>query len=219
MNPLQPDFFMTRICPQSAVWARFYESLKVYAEAHPCQPPEPPFPLIFGGWFYSNDVTKKERWDGTVDWAQRNGCGHLLNTIPDDQFYEVESPTSYTVGPMGGPMYRMWDCQPRVKPPASQLENCMDTLKRNWSAVAGEELFRVTAPREFTGKRARRLLVAADYTAVPPWGTWTGLAYHETSRRTFTRFRTAVNAAITPHEVDHIDFVPAQPPIAAAPSA
>lgn len=39
----------------------------------------------------------------------------------------------------------------------------------------------------------------------PPWGSWLSLA-RGGSRRAFTRFRAAVNAAIKPHEVDHIDF-------------
>jgi hypothetical protein len=59
----------------------------------------------------------------------------------------------------------------------------------------------------FTGKKARRLLVQAEGTATPPWGGWSYRSPDEAKRRTFTRFRSAVNKAIGPHEVDHIEFI------------
>jgi hypothetical protein len=80
----------------------------------------------------------------------------------------------------------------------------------------------VTRPVAFTGKKARRLLVQAEGEAIPPWGGWFDRSTEEAKRRTFTRFRSAVNKAIAPHEVDHIDFVTdeeqarASPPITSA---
>ena len=37
--------------------------------------------------------------------------------------------------------------------------------------------------------------------------TYTYLSSVESERRTFTQFRASVNKAISPHEVDHIDFI------------
>ena len=53
-------------------------------------------------------VEKIRRWEETVAWATSNGCADLTEVLNED-FYYVDEPTSYTVGPMGGPMYRAWD--------------------------------------------------------------------------------------------------------------
>ena len=34
---------------------------------------------------------------------------NLVAEIPEQDFYFVDIPTCYPVGPMGGPMYRPWD--------------------------------------------------------------------------------------------------------------
>ena len=39
-----------------------------------------------------------------------------------------------------------------------------------------------------------------------PWGTWTASASKD-AKRSFTRLRASINAAISPVEVDHIDFI------------
>jgi hypothetical protein len=38
-------------------------------------------------------------------------------------------------------------------------------------------------------------------------GGWSNRSPDEAKRRTFTHFRSAVNKAINPHEVDHIEFI------------
>jgi hypothetical protein len=131
----------------------------------------------------------------------------LVNTIPDDAFYFVDEPATYTVGPMGGPMYRPWDFKSKDRPSPQVLENCMDALMSQWSEIAGKELSGITRPLAFTGNKARRLLVRADNESRPPWGGWAHLSQVESERRTFTKFRASVNKAISPHEVDHIDFI------------
>ena len=88
-----------------------------------------------------------------------------------------------------------------------------ETLKSKWAEVVGPELAHITRPLAFTGEKARRLLVFADGSASPPWGGWTYLSSIESERHTFTRFRTAVNDTIAPHEVDHIDFTTDAEPI------
>ena len=81
-------------------WHEAFERLANYAQSHPCIPPSPPKPLILAGWAYSNDVEKMQRWEETVAWAEKNGCSDLVCCIPDQDFYFVEKPTSYTIGPL-----------------------------------------------------------------------------------------------------------------------
>ena len=70
---------------------------------------------------------------------------------------------------------------------------------------------RITRPVAFTGKKARRLLIHADATALPPWGNWAQRGDDEEQRRAFTRLRSTINRAIAPHEVDHIEFLAQMP--------
>jgi hypothetical protein len=58
----------------------------------------------------------------------------------------------------------------------------------------------------FSGRKGRRLVVYADPDIQPAWGNWFRLSNVESERRAFTRFRTAINKAIAPHEIDHVDF-------------
>jgi len=76
-----------------------------------------------------------------------------------------------------------------------------------WTEIAGPGLGAVTRPLAFTGKKARRLVICVEDTAIAPWGGWTCLSSDESKRRSFTQFRRAVNDAIAPHEVDHIEFI------------
>ncbi|MBI2864183.1 MAG: DUF721 domain-containing protein [Chloroflexi bacterium] len=198
---------MKRICPNPIPWNDAFKRLSDFAKAHPCTPELPPTPLILAGWAYSNDVGKLRRWEETVAWAENNGCAELISDIPDQDLYFVENPTSYAIGPAGGPMYRAWDFEPKSRPLPEQLSMYTDTLRSQWADIVGQELARVTRPIAFTGAKARRLLVQADSAAAPPWGGWSFLSAQESERRTFTRFRAAVNEAIDPHEVDHIDFI------------
>ena len=128
-------------------------------------------------------------------------------SISDQDFYQADKPSDYQIGPLGGPCYRPWNFKSKMRPPSEDILKCFDYLAAHWIDIAGSSLAKVTRPQAFTGNKARRLLVLADGTAVPPWGAWTYLSPDEEERRTFTRFRSAVNKAIAPHEVDHIEFV------------
>jgi len=197
---------MKRICPNPMTWMEIFDRLTNYAQSHPCTPPSPPKLLILSGWSYTNDVEKMQRWKETVEWAARNGCTEMVSGIPDRDFYLVEKPTSYMIGPMGGPMYRAWDFEAKNRPTSGQIKKHMDILLSQWSEIVGNEIASITRPIAFTGRKARRLLVLADATINPPWGRWRHLSTQESKRRIFTRFRAAINQAIAPHEIDHIDF-------------
>lgn len=119
---------MERICPNPMPWHEVYERLTKYAQLHPFAPPSPPKPLILAGWAYSNDVEKMQRWQETVAWAAKNGCTNLVSGIPDSDFYFVEEPTSYEVGPLGGLMYRPWDFEEKSPLSSEKIAQLIDTL-------------------------------------------------------------------------------------------
>ena len=202
---------MTRICPNPMPWKDVHERLTAYARVHPCVPPSPPVPLILAGWAYSNDTDKMRRWEETIAWARDNGCVDLVD-VSESDFYCVDKPTSYTVGPCGGPMYRPWDFEAKGRPEPDELLGYLMALTSRWQYIVGLRLARETWPLTFSGAKARRLLVHADASVRPPWGGWSHRSAVASERRTFTRFRAAINKAIAPHEVDHIDFTTGWPP-------
>ncbi len=197
---------MVRICPNPKPWNDVYDRLTTYAQTHDCMPPSPPVPMSLTGWVYSNDTEKMRRWEQTVEWATRNGCPELVEVTIED-FYSVDVPTSDAVGPGGDPRFRLWNYTEKTRPSTDQLAHYLEDLKSRWEDIVGPELSRITRPLAFKGAKARRLLVLADDTVSPPWGGWTHLSTVDSERRTFTRFREAINKAIAPHEVDHIDFI------------
>jgi Dna[CI] antecedent, DciA len=136
-----------------------------------------------------------------------NGCADIIRDIPDEEFYYVDESTNYPIGPLGGPSYRPWDFQRKERPSSTELGKHLETLLTHWADIAGPELARLTRPIAFAGKKARRLMIdVADEPARPPWGAWSHRSAIELERRTFTRFRAAINKVIAPHEVDHVDF-------------
>lgn len=196
---------MIRVCPIPSSWNDTYSQLVEFAEARRLL--LPPVPLFLGGWWFSNDIDKKKRWDDTVEWANRNGCSELVNSISDENFYHVEIMTTYQIGPNGGPLYGEWNCDKKLRPSAEDLNLLIIKLKQNWEQIAGDELAKFTAPAQFTGLKARRLIVVVIDHAVPTWGSWTSLSQDRLKRYTFTKFRKSVNDSLAPHEVDHIDFI------------
>ena len=202
---------MKSICPNPMPWHEVYKRLTCFAATYNCVPSEPPKPLILNGWVYSNDIEKRNRWNKTVQWAKNNGCIELVDSIQDKDFYFVEEPSTYQIGPRGGPMYRPWDFETKKRPSPEALEEYMQTLLTRWPEIVGKELSVMTRPIAFTGNKARRLLAKADAASKPPWGGWAFLSKVESERRTFTKFRTSINRIISPHEVDHIDFITDNP--------
>ena len=199
---------MHRVCPKPLVWSKVFLDLEGFAQFHPCTPGSPPKPLILGGWTYSNDAEKLARWQDTVSWASRNGCAPVVEAVSDADFYYVEALTTYTVGPTGGPMYLPWSFTPKPKVSDADRHSLLERLRQNWEKVASPELASATCPIALTGAKARRLLVHVAPGSSAPWGNWSSLSHRAELRRSFTRFRASVNAALSPHHVDHIDFAP-----------
>lgn len=196
-----------RICPNLYAWQRVFEQLKAHANSHRCVPRTPPTSLILAGWAYSNDKEKMQRWEKTLEWANMNDCAYIVSEINDTDFYFVENPTEYEIGPLGGPTYLPWSFETKTRPPDDVLDHHLRNLGSHWQETVGEELGRLTRPEKFTGRKARCLLVRADALVRPPWGEWNRLSAPGTpERRNFTHFRAAINRAISPHEIDHVDF-------------
>lgn len=198
---------MIDICPRPSDWANVHQKLERIARFRKCTPPNPPKPLILSGWHYSNDIQKRDRWQQTVDWAKKNNCSELIANIPSDNFYRVEIPTDFQVGPLGGPMFRPWDFTSKAKPSNDALKKAMETLSDHWPHIAGLYLAKLTRPQSIRGPKGRRLIVEVTSLGDAPWGTWSTLSSERQKRQAFTEFRRSVNQAIAPHEVDHIDFV------------
>lgn len=196
---------MIDICPRPDAWAAIHQRLLCAVRETPEIPP-PPSPLILAGWGYGNDVEKRDRWTATVEWAKQHGFGALVSALPPGSMYSVENPSSYQVGPIGGPMHLPWRSYPSPKVARMDREAAVAGLRTNWVDIVGGELGLITEPLSLTGAKGRRLLVRVKSQVRPPWGTWTTLE-EDDRRREFTRFRAAVNVAIVPLQVDHVDFL------------
>lgn len=192
---------MVDICPLPLAWHRVYQALTLFADRHGASPP--PAPLILGGWVWSSDSDKLERWQQMIRWAEANGCSDLLAGVAPHEMHRAPYLSSYRLGDE----QEHWNRMPRTKFPQEQVAAWLDDLRARWADVAGSELAAVTSPLGFTGTKARRLLVWADPAATAPWGTWTSLDPKADKRQVFTRLRAAVNALLDPHAVDQIDFV------------
>lgn len=186
-------------CPRPTAWAQVHrELLRVWRAQGGNADDKPPVPLILAGWAFSSPLEKHIRWLGTVEWAAAHGCEHITASVaPTDLMAWGE------VGPgWSPPSYARH--APKPRPTEEAVAAALRTLEERWSEIAGPGLAAITRPREFSGRKCRRLVVLADGAGKPAWGSW---HYLERSRRHhFSEFRRRVNAAIHPLEVDHIDF-------------
>ena len=159
-------------------------------------------PLILSGWHYSSDRDKQLRWEQTIEWAERHECRHLIPQLRDDECYFTEHLSTSNPEQHYGPQIH----PPAERPAEPELLAAMDRLRATWPSVAGSELAEVCSPVEFSGHKARRLVVAVTSDARPPWGDWT---YFPSGgdRRSFTDFRRRINDTIAPIHVDHVDFI------------
>ena len=157
------------------------------------------------------DASKHCRLSKQLFWAHDNACLDealaYLNGIPADE-WSVGSPGQWhqEFYPSSS-RHLPWSFESKDRVEAEAAANAIEALRVRWPEIAGAEISNATKPLWFTGAKRRRLVVEARFDLTPPWGTWTTLDIGE-NRRSFTRLRTAINAAIKPLEVDHIDFVP-----------
>lgn len=195
---------MIEICPFPPEWADLHQRLVRHARRHSL--PEPPMPLILSGWNYSNDRDKAERWERMKHWAVEHGLAELIEEVPEDRMYRVRTPSTYQIGPLGGPLKLSWDFESKPTISKASRTDLVARLQLSWDDVAGSELCKITWPIALTGNKGRRLLVRAARASAPPWGDWAFRFDDQSRRQTFTRFRRAINQSIAPHKVDHVDF-------------
>ncbi len=131
------------------------------------------------------------------------------DTMSDDEFRKVWYLWRASRG-IEPPYSEYAHTTPRPRPTDAEAAAALAQLVDAWPAIAGASLAAQCTPVALTGRKLRRLLVAADYTTAPPWGAWDRLGPLP-ARATFTALRHAVNAVLAPHGVDHIDFVPQSP--------
>jgi len=189
------------VCPMPDTWNEIFQALLTAWKMDPKGKGPPPTPLILGGWNFSGDYEKKAVWQNTINWAEEIGLAHLIPVITKDQSYCVHKMEDY-LWPSD-----TWNYDPRDKPNEEEVNTALEELKANWQNAVGEELARITKPFRFTGKKRRRLLVFAEFSVKPPWGTWTKINTEHRGKE-FLQFRKNINKIIAPLEVDHIDFIP-----------
>src|SRR5664280_566438 len=131
---------MQTICPLPDKWNRIYEALMRAWDSGGRIGDPPPVPLILNGWVFSNDIQKKERWQATLAWAEERSLQHAIPALSDADFHRVNEPTSYVVGPTGGPLYLDWNFVPRARPSPEQAAAALERLRSSWRAVAGPSL-------------------------------------------------------------------------------
>ena len=169
--------------------------------------PRPPIPLILAGAAFSSAAAIRHRWYDLVTWANTHGFSMTLAShLPPPPDIDVAEEIAGVSADGNGwwPVYGEQMHVPKIKPSKQAVAAALTLLKERWPQIAGPELSSVTRPSRFRGRKARRLLVSADPSAFPPWGTWYS-AY--SNPRLFTSFRLAVNQAIVPLEVDDVSFV------------
>ena len=208
-----------RVCPHPPVWSKVGKKLLRVSGATRFQSSDaPPTPLVLSGWWYTNDLAKKSRWEATVRWATERGLDHIIGELGPEDFYCTSELSTYEISPLGGPMYRRWDSTEKQRPSDEDICAALQLLRIDWQAIVGSRLGEICKPVEFTGAKARRLIVEFDPQTTPPWGSWNQSSPHKEERRTFTAFRHAINAAISPLEVDHVEFDQRVPSTTGGPS-
>jgi hypothetical protein len=196
---------MIRICPLPMLWAKIHRELSRIASKNP-DIPLPPVPLILAGWNFSDDFEKKERWGNTVEWAAKWGGQDLISTLKEGDYYCVAQLTRPAF------LDYQWGetSPPAIRPADDALNKLIEKLSFHWTEIAGVDSG-FTKPLNFTGAKARSLIVEFDTDELPSWGTWGNEpgGYHDqnfTHKDSFTALRKKINDAIQPHKIDHVVF-------------
>lgn len=190
---------MVFVCPQPLRWNEIYSDLLAYYKFNLQKiTEEPPILLNLSGWHFSDDFEKKRRWEDMVAWANKYDCSNLIQ-LEENEKYLVTELSSWVP-------YANWDLSTKNRPTPRNIEIYSSLIKRGWSTFLDSKFSEHTYPNRFTGKKLRRLEVVYSVGYTPPWGSWTNhLANGKPSK--FTELRRKINDLISPHAVDHIDFV------------
>lgn len=189
------------ISAQPNKWHEIHQKLIKFWEVELGKKTIPPPPaLVLSGWTMSNDIDKEQQWKKTIDWAESSKCQDLIQLTEDDKYY-VEDLSSWR--PFE---HSNWDETVKSRPSTEEIQSYFECIQNKWATILNDEFSQNTIPVGFTGKKLRRLLVKYNEGYIPPWGSWSNhLANGAPSK--FTELRKKVNELITPHMVDHIDFL------------
>lgn len=193
--------------PLPADWARIHgllsqERNRVAGRAIP----EPPVPLILAGAAFSSAAEIRARWSALLDWVHLYGFEQfLLASLPPPPTYDVASAIAGVSDDGQGwwPEFGQQEHEPQPSHPESEVREALVRLRSSWSTVVGQELATSTRPLRIRGRKSRHLIIAADPSARPSWGSWTSRTENPAA---FAAFRRALNAALAPIHVDHVTF-------------
>ena len=193
--------------PMPADWARVHARLaEDRIRLGDTSVPEPPVPLILAGAAFSTATEIQARWRALLDWAHAHGLEEALlsnlGPLPDCDVARSIAGVSDS-GQGWWPQYGEQNHSPRARPTAETVHDAFAMLASSWTSIVGLDFAASTRPLRLTGKKFRHLVVAADPSARPSWGSWN--SRHQ-NPRVFTAFRKAINDSLTPLEVDHVSF-------------
>jgi len=198
---------ITTPVPLPADWEKIHSKLTQFmAYRNDSTTPKPPVPLILAGAAFSSAADIKQRWVEFIVWAHTYGFAAEMEAIlPPSPGIDVAKQIAGVSADGTGwwPEFGEQFQQHKHKPSKSLEGEMFSHLFNDWIIIVGYELGSATKPLRFAGKKRRRLIVAADPSDTPPWGSWSSLGM---DRQAFTKFRKAINDAITPMEIDHITF-------------
>lgn len=196
---------MIRVCPLPRVWGEIYRKLSDICHEN-SNIPSPPIALILAGWNFSDDFSKKRRWDETVQWAAEFGGTEFISQLIESDFYHVDElhRSDFLDNEWGE------TSPPAIKPSIEILTELVKKITENWNQIA-EIDSKFTKPINFSGAKARSLAVEYDTDELPSWGTWGNEpgGYHKqnfSDKNKFSILREKVNKVIHPHNIDHIVF-------------
>ena len=185
--------------PLPADWARLHGLLSRERVRAPDRSiPEPPVPLILAGAAFSSAAAIRARWSALLDWAYTFGFDQLLfANLPPAPDHDVASAIAGVSDDGKGwwPVFGQQEHAPKSRHSTAEVREALTRLESSWSSVVGHELAGSTRPLRIRGRKARHLIVAANPSTKPPWGSWTSRTVNPVA---FAAFRKAVNNALSP---------------------
>ena len=193
--------------PLPTDWTRLHELLRAERRRMVGSSiPEPPTPLILAGAAFSTASAIRARWAELLDWASTYGFETTLtNHLPPAPEHDVANAIAGVSDSGQGwwPEYGLQVHAPKPRPSPVVAHEAMERLCSSWVLVVGQDLGHSTKPIRLSGRKLRNLVVAADPKAKAPWGSWCSASSNPSA---FSAFRKAINALLTPVEVDHVSF-------------
>ncbi len=195
-----------RIVPCPPKWNEIYEMLPNRKRVGAGW--DPPIPLILGGWWYSTEHEKQQRFFQHLRYAEKNGIikevSGFIRSLTEDEWCHSGN-AGCNIDLLNNYSYEVF--APKEKPGKEILEKALNYVTENWTKIAGSLISQATKPLNFSGKKARRLNIQVINDEVrPPWGSWWSLK-NSNNPKSFTLFRESVNKSITSHSIDHIFFL------------